>query len=167
MKYPLALAATFILSITTAPATVLAQKQVVPPIKPDIAEIELRHQLQDRRTAPNHYWIEGVAQCESKSNWSDGGRFAGGLGIFVGTWRAYGGLQFAPSPAKASVTQQLVVANRISVHGFQTRSHFLTLEDRLKNRPYYRPPVGFNGWGCIKNNRYLQLRNWLRNHPKR
>ena len=29
------------------------------------------------------------------SNWRDGGEFAGGLGIYVGSWREWGGGEFA------------------------------------------------------------------------
>ena len=100
------------------------------------------------------YWNK-VAQCETSQNWQDGGNWGGGLGIARSTWEGYGGKQFASHPSKASVLQQIVVANRIAVFGWQT-NEFLTLDDRLNNKPFYRPAVGFNGWGCIKNNTYLK-----------
>jgi hypothetical protein len=102
------------------------------------------------------YWKK-VAQCETGQNWQDGGNWGGGLGIARSTWEGYGGKQFASHPSKATVLQQIVVANRIAVFGWQT-NEFRTLEDRLANKPFFRPAVGFNGWGCIKNNTYLKAK---------
>lgn len=106
------------------------------------------------RPAPDRYW-DKVAQCETEGDWKNAGRWSGGLGIYVDTWVGYGGLQFAPSPPQATREEQIVIANRISMFGFQTRNLFMTWEDRENNRPFFRPPVGFNGWGCIKNNKHL------------
>ncbi len=103
------------------------------------------------------YWKK-VAQCETAGDWKDGGNWGGGLGIARSTWQGYGGHQFASHPAKATILQQIVVANRIAVLGYQT-NEFLTLDDRLNNKPFFRPAVGFNGWGCIKNNAYLKPKN--------
>jgi hypothetical protein len=100
------------------------------------------------------YWKK-VAQCETAQDWKNGGNWGGGLGIARSTWQGYGGHQFASHPSKATVLQQIVVANRIAVFGYQT-NEFLTTEDRLANKPFYRSAVGFNGWGCIKNNNYLK-----------
>lgn len=113
---------------------------------------------------PDRYW-DMVAICESSkdgynADWRDGGKFAGGLGIYIGTWRNYGGLEFAKHPAKATRQEQITIANRIAVHGYQTKRTFMTLADRLNNRPYYRPPAGYNGWGCIRNRTSLNPRKW-------
>lgn len=102
------------------------------------------------------YWKK-VAQCETAQNWQDGGNWGGGLGIARSTWEGYGGKQFASHPSKATVLEQIVVANRIAVFGWQT-NEFRTLDDKLANKPFYRPAVGFNGWGCIKNNTYLKAK---------
>jgi hypothetical protein len=102
------------------------------------------------------YWKK-VAQCETAQNWQDGGNWGGGLGIARSTWEGYGGKQFASHPSKATVLEQIVVANRIAVFGWQT-NEFRTLDDKLNNKPFYRPAVGFNGWGCIKNNTYLKAK---------
>ena len=104
------------------------------------------------------YWKD-VAQCETGNNWQDKGNFGGGLGIAITTWIGYGGLEFAPHPSKATPLEQIVVANRIAVFGYQTKDEFLTLEDKALNKPFFRPAVGFYGWGCIKNNRYLRPHN--------
>jgi hypothetical protein len=103
------------------------------------------------------YWKK-VAQCETGQDWQDGGNWGGGLGIATSTWKAYGGKQFASHPSKATVLQQIVVANRIAIFGWQT-NEFITLDDRLNGKTFFRPAVGFYGWGCIKNNKYLHPTN--------
>lgn len=102
------------------------------------------------------YWKK-VAQCETGNNWKNGGYYSGGLGMARSTWVGYGGLQFAKHPYQATMLEQIVVANRVAVLGWQT-NEFRTLDDRLNNKPFYRPAVGFKGWGCIKNHTYLQAK---------
>lgn len=109
----------------------------------------------------DEYW-DAVAVCETNSNWKDSGQFAGGLGINLKTWRGYGGYQFAKSPKDATREEQIIVANRISVFGYQTKNEFLTLDDKINNRPYFREPVGFFGWGCIKKRKSLHPSRWKR-----
>lgn len=96
------------------------------------------------------YWHR-MAQCETGGNWKDTGKWSGGLGIYIQTWKGYGGLEFAKKPELATIEEQIIVANRISTQGYQTKNEFLTLEDRQNNKPFFRPPVGFSGWGCKKN----------------
>lgn len=134
---------------------------------PVSVETELAEQLRHPRVMPVPYWTDHVAVCESSvdgrtARWNDGGYYSGGLGIALSTWRGYGGRQFAPTPGKATVEQQIVIANRISVLGFQTRHTFRD----LGQPPLFRPAVGFNGWGCIANHRRLQPRVWMANHWK-
>jgi hypothetical protein len=95
------------------------------------------------------YWHK-MAQCETGGNWKDTGKWSGGLGIYTQTWINYGGREFASKPEKATIEQQIIVANRISTQGYQTKNEFLTLKDRQNNKPFFRPPVGFGGWGCKK-----------------
>lgn len=104
------------------------------------------------------YW-DKVAQCETKRNWKDKGHFSGGLGIAQTTWEGYGGLEFAKYPYKATQFEQIVVANRIAVFGYQTKDDYRTLDDKLNNKPFFRPAAGFNGWGCIKHNSYLKFKS--------
>jgi hypothetical protein len=92
---------------------------------------------------PISYW-DKVAQCESKSNWKDRGFYAGGLGIALSAWKAFGGLQYSPKQYNATKQQQIEVANNIALHGYQNPNG----DDKQ--------PVGFTGWGCIRNNKYLQ-----------
>jgi hypothetical protein len=101
------------------------------------------------------YWKK-VAKCETNGNWQDKGNYGGGLGIAVSTWQGYGGKEFASHPAKATMLEQVIIANRISTFGYQTKDEFMTVEDRTNNTPFFRPAVGFNGWGCIKHNSYLK-----------
>lgn len=91
---------------------------------------------------PNAYWDE-VAICETRGNWKDRGNFAGGLGIAYVTWLGFGGEQFAPKQWLATRGEQIEVANRIAIRGYMNR------------RGQFTEPVGFNGWGCIRNNKYL------------
>lgn len=103
------------------------------------------------------YW-QKVAKCETNSDWKNKGNWGGGLGIAVSTWEGYGGKEFASHPSKATVIEQIIVANRIAVFGYQTQE-FKTIEDKTADKPFYRPSVGFNGWGCIKHNKYLKPTN--------
>lgn len=95
------------------------------------------------------YWHR-MAQCETGGDWKNGGQWSGGLGIYTQTWVGYGGLEFAKKPELATIDEQIIIANRISTQGYQTKNEFLTLKDRQENRPYFRPAVGFGGWGCKK-----------------
>lgn len=96
------------------------------------------------------YWHR-MAQCETGGDWKNRGRWSGGLGIYIQTWKGYGGLEFASKPEKATIDEQIIIANRISTQGYQTKNQFRSLEDRQKNKPFFRQPVGFGGWGCKKN----------------
>jgi hypothetical protein len=93
------------------------------------------------------FWDE-LARCETNSNWKNGGNWAGGLGIARSTWSGFGGKQFASTPDKATREEQIQVANNIAIFGWQTNS-YLSTEDREKKKPFFRSPVGFNGWGAL------------------
>ena len=56
-----------------------------------------------------------IARCESGGNWhiSTGNGYYGGLQFSLGTWRAYGGRDFAARPNKATRAEQITVANRV------------------------------------------------------
>ena len=57
-----------------------------------------------------------LAQCESSSQWDYppvSGGFSGGLMFHIGTWRANGGLEYAPDAYLASREQQIIVAERV------------------------------------------------------
>lgn len=52
-----------------------------------------------------------LAQCESGGNWHHtGSRFSGGLQFLPSTWRAAGGIRYAPTAAQATREQQITIA---------------------------------------------------------
>ena len=60
------------------------------------------------------HWDE-LAKCESGGRWdtvdpSPNG-YDGGLGIYVKTWLAFGGAEFAPMPGYATREQQITVGS--------------------------------------------------------
>ena len=63
--------------------------------------------------APDSDW-DRLANCESGGNWAinTGNGYHGGLQFSAGTWRAYGGAEFAPFAYQASREQQIAVAER-------------------------------------------------------
>ncbi|MDY3127239.1 MAG: resuscitation-promoting factor Rpf1 domain-containing protein [Corynebacterium sp.] len=63
--------------------------------------------------APDSDW-DRLAQCEAGGNWSinTGNGYHGGLQFSAGTWRAYGGSEFAPTANLATREQQIVIAER-------------------------------------------------------
>jgi uncharacterized protein YabE (DUF348 family) len=81
-------------------------------------------------TKADWHW-DALAQCESGGRWDtidanpDG--YDGGLGIYVRTWLAFGGAEFAPRAGYASREQQITVGMRIY--------------DKL----------GWDPWGCANN----------------
>jgi LysM repeat protein len=58
---------------------------------------------------------DAVAQCESGGNWSinTGNGFYGGLQFTRGTWKAYGGTEYASTANKASRSEQIRIAERV------------------------------------------------------
>jgi hypothetical protein len=111
---------------------------------------ELAFSENGKARALDLYWHR-MAECETGSNWKDTGQWSGGLGIYKQTWKGYGGLEFASKPELATIDEQIIIANRVSTQGYQTKNEFRTFEDRQQNKPFFRNPVGFGGWGCKKN----------------
>lgn len=111
---------------------------------------------------PIRFW-EQVAHCETRQDWENTGRFAGGLGIMtakqfpkggMGTWERWGGEQFAGRPNHATPLQQIVVANRIAMFGWEAK--FRRWDGRLmrvREKHYIKNKTGFMGWGCISQRR--------------
>lgn len=94
------------------------------------------------------FW-DVLAKCETGGDWENGGYYAGGLGIAQSTWKGYGGWQFAKSPAKATKAEQITIALRIAVEGWMT-NEYRSLSDKQNNKPFFRSPVGFSGWGGLR-----------------
>jgi TP901 family phage tail tape measure protein len=61
-----------------------------------------------------------VAGPESGNNWgiNSGNGYSGGLQIAPGTWKGYGGDQFAPNPFQATPEDQMTVGDRILATGW-------------------------------------------------
>jgi hypothetical protein len=62
-----------------------------------------------------------LARCESTERWHIRGRtYSGGLQMDATFWRRYGGLDYAATPADASISEQVAVAERgLAVQGWQ------------------------------------------------
>ena len=90
-----------------------------------------------KKIATVAFW-DKLAYCETHSDWENPGRYAGGLGIYIGTWRQWGGTQFAECPSRATRSEQIVVANRISTQGW------------VREDGRFQRPVWFTGWGALK-----------------
>ena len=103
---------------TTQPPTTLPPPPPPPPPAPGVP--------------PDSYW-DRMAMCETGGNWAHypNGTWTGGLGIYNGTWTTWGGSEFAPKAGQATREQQIIVANRIAVTGWNGVA-----------------PVGFYAWGC-------------------
>ena len=135
---------------------------------PDASHGYLELYLQLKAGAPPLAYWDAVARCETgrrgadgvkRPNWQNRGRFAGGLGIMTqgtyedgprGTWEWWGGEQFAPSPDKATRVQQIVVANRVSMFGFQTEGIYRTWADKQAKKSIWKNPVGYYGFSCAR-----------------
>ena len=123
---------------------------------------ELVTQLKSKKGGSIRFW-EAVSWCETNHNWNDGGYFSGGLGMAQSVWEGYGGRQFASRPPKATKQEQIIVANRMAFFGYQTKNVFRTLDDKLNNKPFFRPAIGWrssSNWG-------KQCANWKTRKPAR
>lgn len=88
---------------------------------------------------PSDAYLARQRQCETGNNPHNGGRFAGAYGMFVGTWRQWGGQWFAPTPDQALPIQQTIVWIRVTVAGFGNQ-----------------PPAGFLKNSCWDNSLPLE-----------
>ena len=81
---------------------------------------EVQAQLQDApATEERTGWMgdvwDNVAWCESGGNWGYNGSsgYDGGLQFHPGTWRGFGGQEFAEFAWQATREQQIIVAERV------------------------------------------------------
>lgn len=113
-----------------------------------------------RMGAPASYWKD-VAQCEAgknnQVNWKQPGIEAGGLQIHtngsfgdpdMGVWEQFGGEQFASSPDKATVDEQIIIANRIAITGFKT-DNIIKFSANPNKKFYNKHSLGFGHWSCV------------------
>jgi uncharacterized protein YabE (DUF348 family) len=96
----------------------------------EVPSVEPTPKIVGYGTYADPHWDE-LAQCESGGRWDtvDSGPngYDGGLGIYRGTWRAYGGTEFAPNAGLATREQQIIVGMRIYAD------------------------LGWDPWGCANN----------------
>lgn len=173
---------------TDSSPTVNTSSSSTAPASPAVAKVkamsyadmhpELVTQLKSKKGGSIAFW-ESVSWCETNHDWKNSGYYAGGLGIAQSTWKGYGGWEFAKTPKKATKQEQIIVGNRIAFFGFQTRNTFITLDDKLNNRPFFRPAQGWKnmtkwGKGCANwktrkpaRHRYTEIgmTEWLKTRP--
>jgi hypothetical protein len=139
---------------------------------------ELATQFRTGKAGSIKFW-EAVSWCETNHNWNDGGYYAGGLGMAQSAWQGFGGREFSRSPKGATKEEQIIVANRLAFFGYQTKNVFRTLDDKLNNRPFFRPAIGWrssSNWGknCVNwktrkpaRDRYTEagMVEWLKTRP--
>ncbi|MFF8844170.1 transglycosylase family protein [Streptomyces sp. NPDC015127] len=67
------------------------------------------------RTGPRVDW-DAIAQCESSGNWhaNTGNGHYGGLQFTQSSWRAAGGLRYAPRADLATRSEQIATAKRLA-----------------------------------------------------
>jgi hypothetical protein len=121
---------------------------------------ELVAQLRSHKGGSIKFW-EAVSWCETNHDWKNSGYYAGGLGMAQSAWEGFGGREFSRSPKGATKEEQIIVANRLAFFGYQTKNVFKTLDDKLNNRPFFRPAIGWRSsknWGknCV---------NWKTRRP--
>jgi hypothetical protein len=174
---------------TDSPPTVASPSTSVPQsLSPDLFKVtamsasgmhpELVLQLKSKKGGSIAFW-EAVSWCETNHKWNDGGYFSGGLGMAQSVWVNFGGKQFGSRPSKATKHEQIIVANRTAFFGFQTKNVYGTLDDKLNNKPFFRPAVGaknISNWGknCVNwktrkpaRDRYTEagMAEWLKTRP--
>jgi uncharacterized protein YabE (DUF348 family) len=104
------------------------EKQVVS----EVPTVEPQPKIIGIGSYANPKWDQ-LAECESGGRWDTvdsapaANAFDGGLGIFRGTWKAFGGDEFAPNAGLATREQQIIVGMRI----------------------YEK--YGWDSWGCANN----------------
>ncbi|TQM38882.1 resuscitation-promoting factor [Pseudonocardia cypriaca] len=81
---------------------------------PRVVRLGTNDSLRAPVVADGSVW-DRLAQCEATGNWAvnSGNGYYGGLQFDAGTWRAYGGTDYAPLPHQASREEQIAVASRV------------------------------------------------------
>jgi uncharacterized protein YabE (DUF348 family) len=81
---------------------------------PRVVRLGTNDSLRAPVVADGSVW-DRIAQCEATGNWAvnSGNGYYGGLQFDAGTWRAYGGTDYAPLPHQATREEQIAVASRV------------------------------------------------------
>ncbi len=82
--------------------------------RPRVVRLGTNDSLRAPFVADGSVW-DRLAQCEATGNWgiNTGNGYYGGLQFDAGTWRAYGGTDYAPLPHQASREEQIAVASKV------------------------------------------------------
>jgi uncharacterized protein YabE (DUF348 family) len=88
-------------------------EKVITEAKPKIIKVGTKQPPQPA-VSDGDAW-DRIAACEAGGNWAinSGNGYYGGLQFDAGTWKAYGGTQYAPLPNQASREQQIDIATKV------------------------------------------------------
>ncbi len=86
---------------------------MTPPV-PRVVRLGTNDSLKAPAVEDGSIW-DRLAHCEATGNWAinTGNGYYGGLQFDAGTWRAYGGTDYAPMPHQASREEQIAVASKV------------------------------------------------------
>lgn len=103
---------------------------------PKLSDLRARGATPSAGSAPSGFNWDAVAKAESSGNWANAdtghnGHY-GGLQFSPDTWKAFGGLEFAPRADMATPEQQKLVADRVAFTGWNGT-----------------PPQGLKAWETI------------------
>ncbi len=85
------------------------------PARPRIVRIGTNDAVRAAPAVDDGSVWDRIAQCEATGNWgiNTGNGYYGGLQFDAGTWRAYGGTEYAPLPSGATRDEQIAVAQKV------------------------------------------------------
>jgi uncharacterized protein YabE (DUF348 family) len=85
------------------------------PPKPRVVKVGTNDNIPQAPAISDGSVWDQLANCEATGNWAinNGNGYYGGLQFDAGTWRAYGGTDYAPLPHEASREEQIDVASKV------------------------------------------------------
>jgi uncharacterized protein YabE (DUF348 family) len=85
------------------------------PARPRVVKIGTNDNIPQAPAVTDGSVWDRLAKCEATGNWgiNSGNGYYGGLQFDAGTWRAYGGTDYAPLPHQASREEQIAVASKV------------------------------------------------------
>jgi hypothetical protein len=85
------------------------------PPTPRVVRVGTNDKIATAPTVDDGSIWDKIAKCEATGNWSiaTGNGYYGGLQFDAGTWRAYGGTQYAPLPNQATREERIAVAEKV------------------------------------------------------
>jgi uncharacterized protein YabE (DUF348 family) len=85
------------------------------PPKPRVVKVGTNDDIAQAPAVTDGSVWDRLAKCEATGNWgiNSGNGYYGGLQFDAGTWRSYGGTDYAPLPHQASREEQIAVASKV------------------------------------------------------